>query len=161
MKKFIVATALFMAMWSYEASADELRIIVESKTEIYCLAETMFREARGTNTNEKLLIGSVVMNRIRSNKFADDACAVLHQPGQFPWVRKFSKSERMKTIKRERHEFDECYVLASYLLSGTVKDTSGGALYFHNRKGDPRGWTKGLRQVKKTKYHIYYKGKSA
>lgn len=161
MRNTIAATALFLAMWSYEAKADDLKTIVQGNSEIYCLAETIFRETRGTGVQEKIMVGNVVMNRTETSGFADTLCGVMKQKGQFPWVNVFSKAERMKTIKRDREEFDESYVIASYIISGSIDDPTNGALFFHARDGKKRSWTNGLRKVKTTKHHIYYKKKGS
>lgn len=159
MRNAFAATALLLASWSYEAKADDLKTIVQGNTEIYCLAETIFRETRGTGVQEKILVGNVVYNRTKADGFADTLCGVMKQKGQFPWINVFSQAERMKTIKRDKHEFDESYVIASYIISRSIDDPTNGALFFHARDGKSHSWTKGLRKVKTTKHHIYYKKK--
>lgn len=150
-KTIVLSAFLVVALGSLS------EVKAEQRSDVHCLAETIFREARGTNVEEKILVGNVVLNRMKSGKFPETACGVLNQKGQFPWINKFSMKERQKTINREKIEYDESFVLAVYLLQGKIDDASNGALFFHSRKGGKRKWTNGLLLVQKTKYHYYYK----
>lgn len=59
----------------------------DSKQET-CLAKTVYYECRGCdNTNEKLDIAKLVINRTNHKKFPKTICAVISQKDQFKWFK--------------------------------------------------------------------------
>lgn len=149
----------FMACLVLCATIGSLWISMPAHAEdrqVSCLAETIFREARGRDLAEKIRIGSVVMNRTHNKHFANTPCAVLYQKGQFPWVTRFSPKERQATIRFDHNEYDNCLGIARNIYNGSIKDNTHGALFFHANDGKRRTWNKGLVLLFKTKAHIYY-----
>ena len=49
-------------------------------TAVYCLAQNIYFEARGEkDVTAQLAVATVVMNRVRDDRFPDDPCAVVRQ----------------------------------------------------------------------------------
>lgn len=53
-----------------------------------CLAKAVFFEARGEPLEGQLAVAQVILNRVASGRYADDACGVINQPGQFTFARR-------------------------------------------------------------------------
>lgn len=89
---------------------------------VACLAAAVFYEARGEPHLGQVAVAHVVLNRVRSEKFPDDTCRVIRQPGQFPW---FSQQKVLRVPKTSR-----AWQVAEDALAGRSVDPTRGALYF-------------------------------
>lgn len=54
--------------------------------EATCVALGVYYESRGESVRGQRAVASVIMNRVRSGRFADTACEVLFQPKQFSFL---------------------------------------------------------------------------
>lgn len=121
--------------------------------EVLCLAQSIYFEARGESNLGQLAVGSVVLNRVRSNEFPGTVCAVVRQGGETPPCQ-FSwwcdgKSDRPNELQAWRSS----YQLAERILSQETKDPTHGALYFHSTAVNP-GWS--LRRIGRIGAHVFY-----
>jgi len=107
------------------------KINKSSDKEIECLAHNIYHESRGEPYKGRLSVALVVMNRIKSNKYPDNACDVIKQKGQFSWVGK--KSKPKDTIA-----FLDSKKIAEYVYNNheNINDPTNGALYFNSGKGN-------------------------
>ena len=103
-------------------------------TQIQCIAQNAYHEARGEG--EKGMLGTifVVLNRTKDSRFPSTPCKVIAQKNQFVWY------GRGKTIK-EPKEYDKAKQLVHEVLEGKHKDFTRGALYFVHVKTN-KNWLK-------------------
>lgn len=52
-------------------------------SEVECMARAMYFESNRSSPNGMLAVGSVVMNRVESERFPNTVCGVVGQPNQF------------------------------------------------------------------------------
>ena len=92
-------------------------------TQIQCIAQNTYHEAR--SEGEKGMLGTifVVLNRTKDSRFPSTPCKVIAQKNQFVWYGKG------KTIK-EPEMYDKAKQLVHEVLEGKHKDFTRGALYF-------------------------------
>lgn len=94
-----------------------------SATDINCMARAMYFESNRSSRDGMVAVGSVVMNRVESDAFPDDICAVVGQRNQFaPGV--MSKSMRGQAQ-------DLATTLAASVLAGERHPDVGVAKFFH------------------------------
>ena len=62
--------------------------IAKPDAEIACVATAVYVEARGEPFEGQLAVAHVILNRTHDSKFPSSACAVISQPGAFPWRRR-------------------------------------------------------------------------
>ena len=60
----------------------------KQKSEVQCLSEMMYHEARGESDSGKLAVAIVTINRAKSDKYPNNICSVIKQRGQYPWAKK-------------------------------------------------------------------------
>ena len=106
---------------------------------ITCLARTIYWEARGEAIVDMEAIASVVMNRLGHAGFPNTICSVVRQGReqgscQFSWWCD-GRSDRAK----EDESYATAKEIARKALNLQLRDRTGGALYFHQRKGKPAG----------------------
>ena len=81
----------------------------------------MYFESNRSSRDGMIAVGSVVMNRVESNKFPDSVCGVVRQPRQFaPGI----MTKRMKDQTRVREA-------ARSVLAGERHPLVGNAMFFH------------------------------
>lgn len=97
---------------------------------VRCLAEVVYREARGEEHRGQLAVAQTVINRTKSAIFPNDLCKVVFQPGQFSWTKGWKGDWRA--------DYDS-YQVARVALMGTHSLRDFKALYFHNQTVNP-GW---------------------
>ncbi|WP_162243940.1 cell wall hydrolase [Aurantimonas sp. Leaf443] len=87
-----------------------------------CLARAMYFESNRSSREGMLAVGTVVMNRVKSGRYASDVCSVVAQPRQFaPGV-----------MTREMGAGKELAMqTAAEVLSGKRHDGVKEAMFFH------------------------------
>lgn len=95
------------------------------KRERACMARAMYFESNRSSDEGMLAVGTVVMNRVESDKFPDTVCAVVGQKNQFaPGVLSKPMNEARSRERAGR--------MAALVLSGKRHRGVGGkAMFFH------------------------------
>jgi hypothetical protein len=122
-----------------------------------CLALNIYHEARGEPEDGKLAVGHVVVNRARDPRFPGTLCDVVKQGGesprhgcQFSWW-----CDGRSDQPRDWSAWEESRAFADLVYSGTAKDPTGGALWYHADYVDPF-WRRSLAEGPKIGRHIFY-----
>lgn len=123
---------------------------------ITCLARTIYWEARGEGAAGMQAIANVVMNRLGHTGFPATICEVVkqgHEQGscQFSWWcdghADDAQNEKAYAMAKE---------IARKALNRQLSDRTGGALYFHHRKGTANWSAKYIKTVEVGE-HAFYK----
>ena len=126
--------------------------------EIGCMATNIYHEARGESLEGQWLVGSVVMNRVVSNKFPGTPCDVVHEwrrPGlfgcQFSWYCD-GRSDKM---------FDEVALLKAVIVSvASVALPASDLTHYHELSVNPTNWEE-LEPVGVVGGHLFYKQRAS
>lgn len=109
-KFFILTLILFIFMMMLATNSDikgaQKEVNVEQKE---WLAHLIYNEAGSQGRQTMLYVGSVVLNRVRSDRFPNTICGVIHQKGQY------STAHDARTPSEESYEIAE-----ELLLNGSV-----------------------------------------
>lgn len=127
--------------------SDEL--IIEYK----CMVTALYFEARGETAVEIQAVANVILNRTAHRKFPDSVCEVIKQRSkrtcQFSW-----NCDRKPNILPEVIDPKIKEIAFSAVVSKSLDDVTGGALFFHNKTVG--GWP-GLNRTKQIGNHYFYK----
>ncbi|MBV4491768.1 cell wall hydrolase [Pseudomonas oryzicola] len=123
---------------------------------ITCLARTVYWEAKGADAEDMAAVASVVLNRLGSEGFPDTICGVVKQgveskACQFSWW-----CDGRPDQVEEPQRYGIAKEIARKALNQQLKDTTGGALYFHDRNVRP-DWAKAYRKTAQTRHFLFYK----
>ena len=123
---------------------------------ITCLARSIYWEANRKDFPEMEAIANVVMNRLGHKGFPNTICGVVkqgHEKGacQFSWW-----CDGRPDDAREDEPYSHAKEISRKALNRQLKDRTGGALYFHNRKVAP-GWSKEYIRTVEVGEHVFYK----
>lgn len=123
-----------------------------NNSQVTCLADNAYFEARGQSTHGKIAVMNVVMNRVADPRFPKTPCGVIYQRSgkscQFSWVCSGSRKVKETSVYRDIQH------LASKVYAREIGDVTGGAKFFHSRSISP-GWRK--RPTVIIGSHVFYK----
>ncbi|MCY4149322.1 MAG: cell wall hydrolase [Gammaproteobacteria bacterium] len=119
--------------------------------ELRCLALNIYHEARGESISGQKAIASVIMNRVRSQKYPDSICEVVWQPKQFSWT---TTHERHHVVTDPR-AWKMALIIANITLAGYEYARVGEATHYHASSVDPY-WAAYGQFVVRIGGHIFY-----
>ena len=130
---------------------------------ILCVALNVYFEARSEEFLGKIAVGSVVMNRVESPIFPDNACDVVYQAeylGQWPKRHRCQFSwfcDGLADIPRETEESAEAVTIATWVHGIGLPDITGGALWYHSNDVSPKWATTDYLQIGSHKFYTKVK----
>jgi len=147
---FLLVTVLVAMSISGKAEAHSL------KDEQYCLALTLYWEARGEGRRGMTAVGWTVLNRVRSPHFPSTPCAVVFEGGeQRPCQFSYwcdGKSDR----PRNRRDWQNALLIAADLLVNPPPDPTHGSLFYHSTSiGVP--WKRARTRTARIGRHVFYR----
>jgi len=96
----------------------------------FCLATTLYFEARGEEPEAMAAVGHVIMNRVYSNMYPDTVCDVVRQGGerkyqcQFTWY-----CDGLSDSPKDEEGWNKALTVAATLHA--YPDQTDGALWYH------------------------------
>ena len=118
----------------------------QGKSDLKCLAETVYHESRGESFRGRLAVAQVVVNRVRMKPWPNSICKVVFQKNQFSWTRHW---------KTWNHDHSSLAVARLVLLQPEHPLMYFKATYFHSGYY-PKSWPR-LTYIKTIGKHHFYK----
>jgi len=158
-KLFLVV--LFIASCFVFTSIQKEAHSEEMGSEMGCLVEAIYFEARSESFIGQLAVAQVILNRVRHKKFPDTICNVVrdgvYRNGK-PVKHKCSfsywcdgKSERI----RNPEAYEKAITVAHLALEGVTVSMLHKALYYHTDYVKPK-WAKRKKFVSRIGSHLFY-----
>jgi spore germination cell wall hydrolase CwlJ-like protein len=185
-KMVMGAAVALLALASSKAASDEisgqaivtLDQIAEMKKEedSKCLAEALIFEAGNQPIVGKLAVAEVILNRMRSKRYPNSICEVVHEGPTYKWFEdvhnkivpvknrcQFSyycdgKSDDLTPFYRTK-TWDDVTKVVVYMMHRTspyISNLLDGATHYHADYVDPK-WSRTLTKVVQIDNHIFYK----
>lgn len=132
-----------------EAVAAQPDTHAEDEEALRCLATTIFYESKGESLAGQLAVAEVVINRVKSGRFASDICGVIKQRGQFSFVRRGI----IPAVDTSRTAYRRAVAVAKVALADLWDSPAAEALFFNGRRAGLSGLTK----VALIGNHIFYR----
>jgi spore germination cell wall hydrolase CwlJ-like protein len=161
MKQFIIAAA--MLVFASSAQAKGL-YTADEQPEMWCLAQNIYYEARGSNRADRIAVADVVLNRVNDRRYPSTVCSVVRQ----------GKKNANGSMKRNACQFSwycdgksdwpadmDAWVDAQMIAYNILKYSEGrglteGATHYHATYVKPR-WARDLQLVGRIGVHIFYR----
>lgn len=125
------------------------------RTQIKCMTENAYFEAKGEPVKGIIAVNNVVLNRVEDNRFPNSPCGVINQRTrrvcQFSW-----KCEGGKRV-RDWNKYNEIQDIVEDVYLGNTGDVTRGAQFYHADYVKPN-WSRVFRKTTKIGAHIFYKG---
>ena len=140
--------------------ARQAAVVQNRDTDINCLAENVYHEARGEPLEGQYAVAEVTMNRVRSGSFPESICAVVHEQrwdsvrrryvGAFSWT-------ELESLRRPRGAaWQRAVEVATAVYDGEHAPSVPNALYYHAKHIKPR-WANTNRRVATIGQHVFYR----
>jgi len=146
MRTFLTIVFVLLA---YALASNDAHAI--SQDEKRCIADSIYHEARGEGLEGMIAVANVIVNRMRSSRYPDTACAVVYQYRQFSWTLYKSKLQPVLDYGNDYIER-----IAELALQSRLIDITGGATHYHTAYVNPR-WAASKKQTFVIGQHIFYR----
>ena len=165
MKNVIVAIFVCVGFMS-SAQAGETKglFTVEDKPEMWCLAQNVYYEARGSNRADRVAVADVVLNRVQHTYYPNTICGVVHQGKQyasgqmirnrcqFSWY-----CDGKSDWPADTDSWVEAQMIAyNMLIHSDARGVTEGATHYHADYVSP-SWAKDFHLVGRIGVHIFYR----
>ncbi|MCB2052625.1 MAG: cell wall hydrolase [Geminicoccaceae bacterium] len=138
-----------------EAEAVDPQGQEEVEGPLVCLARAVYWESKGEDREDMRAVAAVVLNRLASEEFPDDICAVVKDGGeakscQFGWWCD-GKSDKVE----DQESYAMAKEVAATAINGELSDPTEGALFFH-RTAAKLDWTDKYKKTVTLGPHVFY-----
>jgi len=162
MKKFIIAAAM-LAFASTMANAKGL-YTADEEPEMWCMAQNIYYEARGSNRADRIAVADVVINRVNDRRYPSTVCSVVRQ----------GMKHANGSMKRNKCQFswycdgksdwpadmdawvDAQQIAFNIMTWGEGRGLTEGSTHYHAKYVSPR-WARDLQLVGRIGVHIFYR----
>ena len=169
-KSLMLGIGILLCACAKPATAKE-ELVPFEVAERVCLAEALFFEAGNQPLIGMIAVGEVITNRIKSDKYPDTICEVVHQGPVSQW---WLENHNKKVPIRNQCQFsyycdgkvEDTYdggnwddsVFAAVLTTGQNRmiDITSGATHYHANYVSPY-WSKVMTRTVTIEDHLFYK----
>ena len=134
--------------------------VTRRDAELKCLAENVYHEARGEPLEGQYAVAEVTMNRVRSTRFPDSVCEVVHEKrwdarrrrdvGAFSWT-------ELDSLRQPRGAaWEQALEVATAVYDGAHTPRVPNALHYHANYIKP-SWARTNRRVATIGSHVFYR----
>ena len=161
MKTIIIALAMLVT--TSAANAKGL-YTAEEQPEMWCMAQNIYYESRGSNRADRIAVADVVMNRVNDVRYPNTVCGVVRQ----------GKKNADGSMKRNACQFswycdgksdwpkdEDAWIDAQLIAYNLIEYQRGrglteGATHYHANYVNPK-WARDLQLVGRIGVHIFYR----
>ena len=126
-------------------------------SEMKCLAEAIYFEARGEALEGQYAVGEVIINRVLSKDFPNSVCGVISEGANRLNACQFSYNcdGKLETIT-EKKIYERILKLSQMLLEPSARFLTSGATFYHSKLVSP-SWSKKFTKTNEIGNHVFYK----
>ena len=126
-------------------------------SEMKCLAEAIYFEARGETLEGQYAVGEVIINRVLSKDFPNSVCGVISEGASRLNACQFSYNcdGKLETIT-EKKIYERILKLSQMLLEPSARFLTSGATFYHSKLVSP-SWSKKFIKTNEIGNHVFYK----
>lgn len=133
-------------------------LLLADSTEIECLTQNIYHEARDQPIHGQIAVAHVTLNRVKDYRYPETICKVVRQgykknrkDCQFSWYCD-GKSDKMYEIE----EKELANKIAISIIQGKIKDNTYGSTHYHATRVNPY-WSASLTKTIAIQDHIFYR----
>ena len=129
----------------------------KATSEMKCLAEAIYFEARGEAIEGQYAVGEVIINRVLSKDFPNSVCGVISEGANRLNACQFSYNcdGKLETIT-EKKIYERILKLSQMLLEPSARFLTSGATFYHSKLVSP-SWSKKFIKTNEIGNHVFYK----
>lgn len=127
-------------------------------TDLRCLAENIYHEARGEPYAGRVAVAEVTLNRVASPRFPNSVCAVVHQLNRHAATRRqvAAFSWTLQDVRRPGGAaWERAQQVAAKVYDGEHTPIVPDSLHYHADYVEPR-WAQRMTPIETIGNHIFY-----
>ena len=132
----------------------------QQASNLQCLAENIYFEARGEPLAGQYAVAEVTLNRTHARNFPHTICQVVHEsrwdPNRRRFVADFSWTERGALFPEDAAAWRQAVTVAEGAYQELHAPVVPGALYYHATNVQP-GWAKTRKVIGTIGNHVFYR----
>jgi len=126
-------------------------------SELRCLSEAIYYEARGESYRGQVAVAEVVMNRVGSRHYPGSVCGVVYQGSHRATGCQFTFTCDGSLNRRPRgRAWERARNIASQMLLGYTRPVTGSATHYHTTAVSPV-WSATLVETARVGEHVFYR----
>lgn len=122
----------------------------ELDSELECMAKVVHHEAANQSRAGQLAVAQLMMNRLRSGRFADTICGVANQPRQFFRTASYDPD-------RDTPQWATAVEVSREAREGASADVARGAIFYHAAYQATPRFFKTRQRIMTLGDHIFYR----
>lgn len=120
-------------------------------SEVTCMAQNIYHEARGESLEGQKAVAHVTLNRMNSPAYPHTVCGVVYQPSQFSWT-----TDGRPEIT-EPGAYENAVVIALVAMTGLDSDPTNGATHYFDHTRVTPGWSRAFETTRIIGGHTFKK----
>jgi N-acetylmuramoyl-L-alanine amidase len=157
----------FAYLWGTRLEPAHIEVIQQRETSdrqrasnLQCLAENIYFEARGEPLAGQYAVAEVTLNRTHARNFPHSICQVVHEtrwdPSRRRFVADFSWTERGALFPEDGAAWRQATAVAEGAYEELHAPVMPGALYYHATNVRP-GWASSRKVIGTIGNHVFYR----
>lgn len=143
-----------------EAMQREATRAIRRESDLQCLAENIYFEARGEPLNGQYAVAEVTLNRTRAQNFPHTICSVVHEmrwdPSRRRYIADFSWTELGALSADDVPAWKRAMEVAIAAYDDLHDPIVPGALFYHSTSVRP-GWARTRTAIATIGNHVFYR----
>lgn len=136
----------------FSAAADH-----PGRTDLDCLSQAVYYEARGEPATGQAAVAQVVLNRVHDPRYPKSVCGVVYQGASHPGCQfSFACDGSMARGRHDAAAWDRARHVAEETLKGSAMPEVAGSTNYHANYVRP-SWAQRLAKVAEIGRHIFYR----
>lgn len=155
--KFLSTPETVNSTRMYDISWVNAQPVPKGGSDLQCLAEALYFEARGETLRGQYAVAEVILNRVESKKFPNSVCSVINQGTGRKYACQFTYTcdGKPETIL-EFKAYERLKKVAKVMLSGGPRRLTHGATYYHTKAVRP-SWSRKFSRTTTIGVHHFYR----
>ena len=163
----VLSIISYACLWGTRLEPARIEAVQQEETrarqrasELQCLAENIYFEARGEPLAGQYAVAEVTLNRTHARNFPHTICQVVHEsrwdPGRQRFVADFSWTELGALSAEDGAAWRQAMAVADAAYEELHAPVVPGALYYHATNVRP-GWSRTRKVIGTIGNHIFYR----
>ena len=164
MSKYFLATFLGLVALTAQAGQAKGLFTADEKPEMWCLAQNVYYEARGSNRADRVAVADVVLNRVQHTYYPNTICKVVNQGKRYAsgaMIRNRCQFSWYCDGKSDWPKDMDAWIEAQQIAYNMIVFNDGrglteGSTHYHADYVAP-SWAKDFHLVGRIGVHIFYR----
>jgi N-acetylmuramoyl-L-alanine amidase len=118
--------------------------------QLECMAKVVLHEAANQPRSGQLAVAQLIMNRVGQDRFGENVCQVVNQPGQFFRTATFNP-------RRDTDRWATAVEVSRQAMAGDADQVVPGAVFYHSAHQSPNRFFRTRQRLSMVGDHVFYR----